>query len=103
MLVLSRRKNESIVINDNIVVLVVDVRTDKVRLGITAPPNVTVHRREVYDSIRRQTSIHVIDTMSVDTMSDEVLTGAEETTSPQPEKSAPKTKPIAKKVIKKKS
>ncbi len=51
MLVLSRKKNESIIINDNIVVTVVEVRGDKVRLGIEAPREVTVHRREVYDAI----------------------------------------------------
>ena len=53
MLVLSRKKNESLVINDNIVVLVVDIRGDKVRLGIEAPKEVTVHRREVYEAIKR--------------------------------------------------
>lgn len=51
MLVLSRKKNESIVINDNIVITVVEVRGDKVRLGIEAPKEVPVHRREVYDAI----------------------------------------------------
>ncbi len=53
MLVLSRKKNERIVINDNIVVMVVDIRGDKVRLGIEAPKEVSVHRREVYDAIKR--------------------------------------------------
>ena len=53
MLVLSRKKNESIVINDDIVVMVVDVRGDKVRLGIEAPREVAVHRREVYEAIKR--------------------------------------------------
>ena len=53
MLVLSRKKNESIVINDNIVVTVVDVRGDKVRLGFDAPKDVPIHRREVYDAIHR--------------------------------------------------
>jgi carbon storage regulator len=52
MLVLSRKKNESIIINDNIVVTIVEVRGDKVRLGIEAPQEVTVHRREVYDAIK---------------------------------------------------
>jgi carbon storage regulator len=52
MLVLSRKKNESIIINDEIVVTVVDVRGDKVRLGIEAPKEVPVHRREVYDAIK---------------------------------------------------
>ena len=55
MLVLSRKKNESIIINDNITVTVVEIRGDKVRLGIDAPKDVTVHRREVYDAIQSQT------------------------------------------------
>ena len=53
MLVLSRKKNESIVICDDIVVTVVEIREDKVRLGIDAPKEVPVHRREVYDAIKR--------------------------------------------------
>ena len=53
MLVLSRKKNESIVINDNITVVVVEIRGDKVRLGIECPKEVPVHRREVFDAIRR--------------------------------------------------
>ncbi|MDR1052689.1 MAG: carbon storage regulator CsrA [Planctomycetaceae bacterium] len=52
MLVLSRKRNESVVINDNITIVVVDVRGDKVRLGIDAPKNVPVHRKEIYDAIR---------------------------------------------------
>lgn len=54
MLVLSRKKNESIVINDDITVVVIEIRGDKVRLGIEAPKEVPVHRREVYDAIQRQ-------------------------------------------------
>lgn len=54
MLVLSRKKNESIIINDHITVTVVEIRGDKVRLGIDAPKEVTVHRREVYEAIQRQ-------------------------------------------------
>jgi carbon storage regulator len=53
MLVLSRKMGESIVINDDIVITVVDIRFDKVRLGIEAPKEVPVHRREVFDDIRR--------------------------------------------------
>ena len=53
MLVLSRKKNESIVINDDISIVVVEIRGDKVRLGIEAPREVPVHRREVYDAIVR--------------------------------------------------
>jgi carbon storage regulator len=52
MLVLSRKRDESIVINDNIVVTIVEVRGDKVRLGIEAPREVAVHRREIYDAIK---------------------------------------------------
>ena len=52
MLVLSRKKNESIVINNNITIVVVDIRGDKVRLGIEAPKEIPVHRREVYDAIQ---------------------------------------------------
>lgn len=54
MLVLSRKKNETIVINDSITVTVIEIRGDKVRLGIEAPKDVTVHRREVYDAIQNQ-------------------------------------------------
>ena len=52
MLVLTRRINESIVINDDISVLVVEIRGDRVRLGIEAPKDVVVHRKEVYDVIK---------------------------------------------------
>ena len=51
MLVLSRKKNESIVINDDITIVVVEIRGDKVRLGVEAPKHIPVHRREVYDAI----------------------------------------------------
>jgi carbon storage regulator len=51
MLVLSRKKNESIVINDDITIVVVEIRGDKVRLGVEAPKEIPVHRREVYDAI----------------------------------------------------
>ncbi len=52
MLVLSRKRDESIVIRDDIVITVVEVRDDKVRLGIEAPREVPVHRREVYEKIK---------------------------------------------------
>ncbi len=51
MLVLSRKKNESIVINNDIVITVVEIRGDKVRLGIVAPKEVPVHRQEVFEAI----------------------------------------------------
>jgi len=53
MLVLSRKKNESIIINDDITIVVVEIRGDKVRLGVEAPKEVPVHRNEVYEAIRR--------------------------------------------------
>jgi len=57
MLVLSRKKNESIVINNDITVTVVEIRGDKVRLGIVAPKEVPVHRQEVFDAIHGKSSV----------------------------------------------
>jgi carbon storage regulator len=57
MLVLSRKKNESIVINNDITVTVVEIRGDKVRLGIVAPKEVPVHRQEVYDAIHGKPAV----------------------------------------------
>ena len=54
MLVLSRHRDESIMIGDEIVVTIVDIRGDKVRLGIQAPTDIPVHRREVFDAIQRE-------------------------------------------------
>ncbi|MBM4092869.1 MAG: carbon storage regulator CsrA [Planctomycetes bacterium] len=54
MLVLSRHRDESIMIGDEIVITIVDIRGDKVRLGIDAPQDVPVHRQEVYDAIQRE-------------------------------------------------
>jgi len=54
MLVLSRKINESIIIKDDIVVTVIEIRGDKIRLGIEAPKNVPVHRQEVYEAIHNQ-------------------------------------------------
>jgi carbon storage regulator len=54
MLVLSRYRDESIYIGDNIVITIVDIRGDRVRIGIQAPPDVTVHRQEIYDAITRE-------------------------------------------------
>ena len=53
MLIISRRRNESLVINGGIIVSIVEIRDDKVRLAIEAPRDVPVHRREVYDAIHR--------------------------------------------------
>jgi carbon storage regulator len=52
--VLSRQKDESIMIGDEVEVTIVDVRGDKVRLGITAPKHIPVHRKEVYEAIQRE-------------------------------------------------
>lgn len=54
MLVLSRQSDESIIIGDNIRVTIVEVRGDKVRIGIDAPRDITVHRQEIYDAIQRE-------------------------------------------------
>ncbi|QDU81614.1 hypothetical protein Pla110_33570 [Polystyrenella longa] len=56
MLVLSRKKNEKIVIDDNIVITIVEVRGDKVRLGIEAPKDVPIHRSEIYEAIQKEMS-----------------------------------------------
>ncbi|MDR2439592.1 MAG: carbon storage regulator CsrA [Planctomycetaceae bacterium] len=55
MLVLSRKIDESVVINDNITVVVVEIHGDKVRLGIEAPKDIIIHRKEVYDAIQGTT------------------------------------------------
>lgn len=54
MLVLSRNKGEQIVVADNVVITVVEIRGDKVRLGVEAPKEVSVHRKEVWNAIRRE-------------------------------------------------
>jgi carbon storage regulator len=54
MLVLSRQRDESIMIGDDVQITIVDIRGDKVRLGIVAPAEIPVHRKEVYDAIQRE-------------------------------------------------
>jgi carbon storage regulator len=57
MIVLPRKKNESIVIGDDIILTVIEVRGDKVRLGIEHPKSVTVHRQEIYEAILSQQEV----------------------------------------------
>jgi len=66
MLVLSRKKDESIVINGSIVVTVVEVRGDKVRLGIVAPRDVSVHRSEVIEAIQSPVPVVLADSLVTD-------------------------------------
>ncbi len=70
MLVLSRQRDETIMIGDEIEITVVDIRGDKVRVGITAPRHVQVHRKEVYEAIKRENTeaaqIDVTDLRSAD-------------------------------------
>ncbi len=54
MLVLSRQRDETIMIGDEIEITVVDIRGDKVRLGISAPTQIAVHRKEIYEAIRKE-------------------------------------------------
>jgi carbon storage regulator len=56
MLVLSRKQNERIIIGGSIEVVVVEIRGDKVRLGVVAPAETPVHRQEVWEAIRREES-----------------------------------------------
>lgn len=56
MLVLSRKKNESIIVNNNVSIVVVEIRGDVVRLGVEAPKDISVNRREVHERIQRQTA-----------------------------------------------
>ena len=58
MLVLSRKRDESIMIGDDVVLTVIEIRGDKVRIGIDAPREVPVHRREVYEAIREEQAAH---------------------------------------------
>ncbi len=54
MIVVSRQRDESIIIGDDIQIVIVDMRRDKVRLGIIAPKHTSIHRKEIYDAIQRE-------------------------------------------------
>lgn len=54
MLVLSRHRDESIMIGEDIVITIVDIRGDKVRIGVEAPTDIPVHRQEIYEAIQRE-------------------------------------------------
>ena len=69
MLVLSRQRDESIIIGDNIVFTIVDIRGDKVRLGIQAPTEIPVHRQEVYDAIQRENAMKEAEAQRTSTQS----------------------------------
>jgi carbon storage regulator len=66
MLVLSRKKGETIVIGDNIIVTVVEIVGDRVRLAFEAPKDVTIHRREIYDKIRHPQGTDEISPPNID-------------------------------------
>lgn len=54
MLVLSRKPQERLIINDNIIITLVEIKGDRVRIGIEAPKDVSIHRSEVYDRIQQE-------------------------------------------------
>ena len=54
MLVLSRKRDESIIIGDDVIITVVDIKGEQVKIGVTAPKNVSIHRKEVYEAIQQE-------------------------------------------------
>ena len=76
MLVLSRQRDETIMIGDEIEISVVDIRGDKVRLGINAPTRIAVHRKEVYEAIRRENAqASMLGTTDLDTLAQTIQPG----------------------------
>ena len=61
MLALSRKKGESIIINDNIEIFVIDISKDNVRIGIKAPKNITIHRKEIFEQIKKQNEDSILE------------------------------------------
>ena len=85
MLVLSRKKDESIVINNDITIVVVEIRGDKVRLGVEAPKEVPVHRREVFEAIARGEPVYAASlTASADSPQASAETSSETAADAQP-------------------
>lgn len=64
MLVLSRQRDETIMIGDDIEITIVDIRGEKVRLGINAPPHIPVHRKEVYEAIKRENPSYMVKSLA---------------------------------------
>ena len=95
MLVLSRKKDESIVINNDITIVVVEIRGDKVRLGVEAPKEVPVHRREVYEAIARGEPLEIqlspaqVAPAAPEASTDEISAGRSAVRSSGPEESRP--------------
>ena len=76
MLVLSRQRDETIMIGDEIEISIVDIRGDKVRLGINAPTRIAVHRKEVYDAIKREnTEASRLGSTDLDTLAQTIKPG----------------------------
>lgn len=73
MMVLSRQRDESIMIGDDIEIIIVSARDDKVRLGITAPKGMPIHRREIYDAIQREKKIEQLKGKKLGDLVDEML------------------------------
>jgi carbon storage regulator len=89
MLVLSRKKNQSIVINDDIEIFVVDVVNDQVKIGIRAPQNVTIHRKEVYDNIKNEMAQAAMSDEGLKNLGKIKLPGAKAPSIPPPPPSGP--------------
>jgi carbon storage regulator len=70
MLVFTRKRHEAIVIGDGIEVRILRVGRDGVRLGVTAPSSVSVHRREIYDQIREENRVAASSTTSVEDLAE---------------------------------
>lgn len=96
MLVLSRQRDETIMIGDDVEITVVDIRGDKVRLGINAPRHIQVHRKEVYEAIKRENQQaaklsprDVSDVVERDVEKDKAGKGASEVEKKEPQKESP--------------